>query len=129
MASNCEVFYTAIEPQTKLIKPIKPKYETFGQSNKNARLNDIFSASPSVSWMIRTGIFRRLLHRLKVTRVISFNRPEGIELKLFIGHRVIGWLLPGKKERHIRRPFRVFVDEGFLSRAESIHTMSPEKEE
>ena len=75
------------------------------------------------------GLKARGFLRRRVTRVISFNRPEGIELKLFIGHRVIGWLLPGKKERHIRRPFRVFVDEGFLSRAESIHTMSPEKEE
>jgi hypothetical protein len=47
-------------------------------------------------------------------RVISFNREAGTELQLVMGQRVIGRRLEGKTRWHIRRPFRLFVDEEAL---------------
>lgn len=65
-------------------------------------------------WVVRVSIFRRLMHRMIKARTISFKRPEGIELQLLIGRRVIGRLLPGKKKWCIQRPFRLFLDESSL---------------
>jgi hypothetical protein len=48
------------------------------------------------------------------TKVISFDRAEGTELQLLLGRRVIGRWLPGMTQWLIRRPFRLFVDEGSL---------------
>jgi hypothetical protein len=62
----------------------------------------------------RTGIFRRWVPCWLETRVVSFNRPAGRELQLLIGHRVIGRWLPGRSHWHIRRPFRLIVDEASL---------------
>lgn len=43
-------------------------------------------------------------------RVLSFNRPAGVELHLVMGKRPVGRKLPNRKEWRIRRPFRLFVD-------------------
>jgi len=62
----------------------------------------------------RSGVFWRWKpFRLK-TRLISFDRPDGRELQLIAGSRVIGRLLPGREEWKIRPPFRLFIDESSL---------------
>jgi signal peptidase I len=65
-------------------------------------------------WMVRIGILGRLIQRQIKLKVISLNRPEGIELQLLMGRRVIGRLLRGRKKWYIQRPFRLFLDESTL---------------
>lgn len=62
----------------------------------------------------RSGIFRKLLPVGKKPRVISFQRPEGIERQLVMGKRVVGVLLPGHKHWVIKPPYRLFIDESSL---------------
>ena len=69
---------------------------------------------PVYGRMTRPGIFRRGLPFQLSTRVLSFNRPEGTELQVLIGRWMIGRWLPGMSRWHIRRPFRLFVDEESL---------------
>ncbi len=66
--------------------------------------------------LARVGTFRRFLPASIEPRVISLSRPVGTELQLIIGRRVIGRWLPGMTRWHIRRPFRLFVDEDSLPR-------------
>jgi signal peptidase I len=66
---------------------------------------------PVYRWMMRIGILRKRMQPLIETQIISFDRPEGTELQLLMGRRVIGRLRPGKSQWQIRRPFRLFVDE------------------
>ena len=69
---------------------------------------------PAYYWLSRTGVLRPWLSARMQTRVLSFNRPNGTELQLLMGWRVIGRLLPGSSQWVIRRPFRLFVDEAAL---------------
>jgi hypothetical protein len=69
---------------------------------------------PAYQWMARNAVFRGLAHRMPAIRTISFDRPDGRELQLLLRLRVIGWLRPGMAKWHIRRPFRIFVDEASL---------------
>jgi hypothetical protein len=69
---------------------------------------------PFYQWLARAGVFRRWLPSGMRPRVISFNRDAGTELQLVMGQRVIGRRLEGKTGWHIRRPFRLFVDEASL---------------
>jgi signal peptidase I len=69
---------------------------------------------PAYEWSAKTGMFRRLLPAQMTPRVISFARPEGTELQLLMGRWLIGRRLPGRSRWHIRRPFRLFVDENSL---------------
>lgn len=48
------------------------------------------------------------------TRTISIVRPEGIELQLLLGKRVIGRRPAGKRQWLIRRPYLLFVDDATL---------------
>lgn len=64
--------------------------------------------------LAQTGALRRWSPAWVKTRVLSFDRSTGMELQLLMGQRVIGRLLPGKNQWVIRRPFRLFVDEGSL---------------
>jgi hypothetical protein len=66
---------------------------------------------PAYHRLAGASFLRRRLPRLAQTRVLSFHRPAGTELKLLMGRRVIGRLLPGRKEWEIQPPFRLFVDE------------------
>ena len=75
---------------------------------------------PAYHWLSRTGALRPWLSARLQTRVLSFNRPNGTELQLLIGRRVIGRLLPGSSQWVIRRPFRLFVDEAALPKNPSI---------
>jgi len=69
---------------------------------------------PFYQRLAKAGFFRRWLPSGMRPRVISFNRDAGTELQLVMGRRVIGRWLEGKTGWHIRRPFRLFVDEGSL---------------
>jgi len=69
---------------------------------------------PAYHWLARSGIFNKNTRLLPKTRMLSFNRPEGIELQLLMGDRVIGRRLPGDGLWQILRPFRLFLDEASL---------------
>jgi hypothetical protein len=69
---------------------------------------------PSYDRLANSGIFRRCLPEQMRPRVISLNRAAGKELQLLIGKRVIGRWPPGRSRWHIRRPYRLFVDEASL---------------
>ena len=69
---------------------------------------------PTYYRLARAGAFRRWLPSRMKPRVISFNRDAGTELQLVMGRRVIGRWLEVKSKWHIRRPFRLLVDETSL---------------
>jgi signal peptidase len=73
-----------------------------------------FLLRPAYDEFAKAGIFIRLLPAQTRPRVISLNRAAGTELQLLMGRRVIGRWMPGKTGWHIRRPFRLFVDEASL---------------
>lgn len=80
----------------------------------------LLSSKAYSTGLARSGVFRRFMHKLMAPRIVSFSRPEGNELQVLLGRRVIGWLPAGKENWHIRRPFRLFVDEQSLPRGNSI---------
>jgi signal peptidase len=69
---------------------------------------------PTYNRLANKSIFRRWLPDLLKIRVVSFNRHAGTELQLLMGRHVVGRWLPGRSRWYIRRPFRLFVDEGAL---------------
>ena len=69
---------------------------------------------PAYDRLARAGVFRRWLPGWMKTKAISLSHPEGTELQLLMGRRVVGRWLPGKSGWNIRRPFRLFVDEETL---------------
>ncbi len=69
---------------------------------------------PVYDRLARSGILRRWVQTWKEPRVIAISRSGKIELQLLMGRRVIGRWLPGMTQWHIRRPFRLFVDEASL---------------
>lgn len=69
---------------------------------------------PLYQRLARAGIFGRWLPACMKTKAISLSHPAGTELQLLMGKRVIGRWLPGMRRWHIRRPFRLFVDEATL---------------
>jgi signal peptidase I len=71
------------------------------------RLYGLLAGSPTV---------KRVTSGRLSTRVISFNRPSGTELQLFLRDRPIGVLRPGEEKWVIRAPFRLLVDERSLPR-------------
>jgi len=64
--------------------------------------------------MSKSNIIRQLPYFNINFKVISFNRPSGKELQLFIGKNLIGRLLPGENIWRIKPPFRLFINEGNL---------------
>ena len=62
----------------------------------------------------RSVIIKGRLHRLFKIRIFRFKRPNGTELQLFFGKRLIGRLNPGENIWRIKKPFRLFVDETSL---------------
>jgi signal peptidase len=69
---------------------------------------------PAYDELAKVSIFTRLLPAQMRPRVISLKRAAGEELQILMGRRVVGRWLPGKTRWHIRRPFRLFVDEAAL---------------
>ena len=69
---------------------------------------------PLYDFISNTGIFRKLLP-LSNARIFSFQRPNGAELQLVMGNRIIARRLPGTEQWQIKRPFRLFIDETNLN--------------
>jgi hypothetical protein len=67
-----------------------------------------------------SGIFKSLLPQQLKTHVLCFRRANGIEMQLLMGRWVVGRRLTGQDRWHIRRPFRLFVDEYTLPKAQNI---------
>jgi hypothetical protein len=69
---------------------------------------------PAYHLLARSRLFGKCLPLHRKTRILSFNRPQGKELHLLLGTRVIGRRPPGRDQWHITRPFRLFIDENSL---------------
>jgi signal peptidase I len=94
-----------------------PIGQLFGVAIRAIKAIDVSICSrlrPAYDGLAKAGGFRRWLPNKIKTKVISFDRTEGTELQLLLGRRVIGRWLPGKNGWHIRRPFRLVVDEEAL---------------
>ena len=71
---------------------------------------------PLYHGLAKTGILRKTLRSWINYRIICFNKAEGVEMQLLIGRWVVGRRFPGQPHWHIRRPFRLFIDEDDLMR-------------
>lgn len=69
---------------------------------------------PAYHWLAKNFILRRIFTTYLKNRIIVFHRPEGRELKLFLGRRAIATFFPHTKRWQIQRPFRLFIDESLL---------------
>jgi signal peptidase I len=76
-----------------------------------------------------SGIFLRLSFLFPRVRVLSFRRPNGNELQLFMGNYMVGRYLPGTNRWRIIRPFRLFVDEEALKRHRRRHKYREDHDE
>jgi signal peptidase I len=66
---------------------------------------------PLYLWLSGKNPAGSLLHKWGMLRIISIKKEDKKELQLLLGNLVIGRLLPGREKWHIRRPFRLIVDE------------------
>jgi len=69
---------------------------------------------PGNYFLSKEFVGKGLLSGLVKTQVVYFHRPEGIEIQLILGHRVIGRSRPGNVHWKIRRLFRLLVNERTL---------------
>jgi hypothetical protein len=69
---------------------------------------------PTYRSLGESGIFSCLLPLLPPARVLAFKRPNGVELHLLLGRRVIGRRLPGHTRWQIKRPFRLLFPPSYL---------------
>jgi len=86
------------------------------------RINLVISKvlHPAYHRLARTGIFRNTLSPWVKPSILCFKRPAGTEMQLVIGRWVIGRRPAGQNLWHIRRPFRLLVDETLLTDENSI---------
>ena len=75
---------------------------------------------PAYRCLATTGIFRKLLPRQMKPKVLRFKGSNFTEMQVLLGSRVVGRLLPGQDQWRIRRPFRLFIDESTLPKADDI---------
>jgi signal peptidase I len=69
---------------------------------------------PIYDGLAKSGLLRRCLGKRLTVRVVSYARPTGVELALFLGNRHVGKLEAGAEQWRIRAPWRLFVDETAL---------------
>lgn len=96
------------------------------QSIKRIKLAVFRILSPVYSWLALSGIFRWLLSPLIKTQLFCFKRPNGMEIQLLMGQRIIARRPPGSTRWQIRRPFRLFVDEKSLPGEDTPFPIIPE---
>jgi signal peptidase len=72
------------------------------------------SLSFSYHRLEQAGFFRCFWPLQKRMRIIALTSATGKEFKLLLGRWVVGWYKPEMISWHIRRPFRLFVDERSL---------------
>ncbi|MCM1567429.1 MAG: signal peptidase I [Dehalobacter sp.] len=71
------------------------------------RINRAFSLS---------GIIKACLPKIMKPEVLSFKRPEGVELQLIMGRTIIGQYHPSTDRWIIKTPYRLFIDEEYLEK-------------
>ena len=86
-------------------------YASALRSIKRANLTISRILHPAYHRLAESGIFRRAMPFRARSRVLCFTRPKGIEMQLHIGPWIIGRHLPGQNYWHIKRPFKLFIDE------------------
>ncbi len=69
---------------------------------------------PLYMCLAQNRVLKRWFTRRSAMRIISLNRPDGEELQLLMGQRVIGRRPAGQRFWLIRRPFMLFVDKTSL---------------
>jgi signal peptidase I len=69
---------------------------------------------PSYRWLSRKGVIQRLMGGNSRIRILSLQRPEGIEFQLLFRNRPIGRRHPGAPNWEIKRPYRLLIDESTL---------------
>jgi hypothetical protein len=72
---------------------------------------------PLYRGLARTGVVQRVLFSRVSLQRVTFARPGGAAVKLLLGNREIGRLLPGNRGWLIRPPYRLLVDEKRFPRA------------
>lgn len=75
----------------------------------------------------QSGIIKTFLPKSLKPKVLSFKRPNGIELQLVMGCMVIGRCLPASERWVINTPFRLFVDEEYLEKIRVSNKTLPTK--
>ncbi len=65
--------------------------------------------------LARWGVVRRLLPQRLRPRVVEFQVGGQSQPRLLLGKRVVGRYDAVRRQWHIQRPFRLFVDESTLS--------------
>ena len=71
---------------------------------------------PFYHWLAEKGWCRSFVPSCLKPRILRFAKSSGVECQLYLGRSVIGRLHPGADRWHIRRPFRLLVDEASLPR-------------
>jgi hypothetical protein len=66
-----------------------------------------------------SGLLRRLVPARLRPRVVRFVVDGQQQLRLLVGHQVVGQYDPRRQQWQIRRPYRLLVDEATLPRAPS----------
>ena len=69
---------------------------------------------PAYHGLVNAGFFHRWLSPFVRAKILYFHRPNGTEMQLVLGRRVIGKRMPGTTKWLITRPFRLFIDESSL---------------
>jgi signal peptidase I len=84
------------------------------RSIKRANLTISRILHPAYHRLADSGIFRRNIPHATKPQVFCFMRPNGVEMQLHLGPWIIGRRLPGQNHWHIKRPFKLFIDEATL---------------
>jgi signal peptidase I len=86
----------------------------WNRTRKWARFRVAHFLYPIYERLAKSGLLGRCLGNRLTVRVVSYARPNGVELALFLGNRHVGKLECGDQQWRIRAPWRLFVDETAL---------------
>jgi signal peptidase len=79
---------------------------------------------PLYHLLARSGMMRYLVPDRLRPRVVLFEANGRSHLRLMLGHRIAGSYDARQRRWDIRRPFRLFVDEQGLPKAETVERTS-----
>jgi signal peptidase I len=68
----------------------------------------------SYRWLSRKGLVRRLMGGNPRIRILSLQKPDGVEYQLLFKNRQIGRRRAGAPAWEIKRPYRLLIDESTL---------------
>jgi SOS-response transcriptional repressor LexA len=69
---------------------------------------------PCYRWLSRKGLVRRLMGGNSRIRILSLQKPEGVEYQLLFRNQPSGRRRPGSSTWEIKRPYRLLIDESAL---------------